>query len=65
MESVGLSDSALVHTQFAEKRVLELLDKAWENRARSKALIQEHLPEIRKEVARTFDDVAEVLRMHN
>jgi colanic acid/amylovoran biosynthesis protein len=65
MELVGLSDSALVHTQFAERRVLDLLDMAWENRARSKTVIQEHLAEIRKRAARTFDDVAEALRMYN
>ena len=65
MKSVGLSDNALVHTEFAEKRVLDLLDTAWENRARSKAVIQEHLPEIMKGASRVFDDVAEVLGMHN
>ena len=62
MGSVGLDGNALIHTQFAEKRVIELLNMAWESRAESKAAIRERLPEIRKQAARVFDDAAEILR---
>lgn len=61
MELVGLDGNALIHTDFDEKPVIELLDKAWANRAESKTAIRERLPEIRKEAVKVFDDVAETL----
>jgi hypothetical protein len=39
----------------------ELLDAAWERRDQSKAAIRERLPEIRKQAAKVFDDVAGIL----
>ena len=61
MKLVGLDGNALIHTQFVGKRVIELLDAAWERRDQSKAAIRERLPEIRKQAAKVFDDVARIL----
>lgn len=62
MKLVGLDGNALIHTDFAEARVRGLLDEAWKVRAQSKATIREHLPEIRRQVKKVFDDTAELLR---
>jgi polysaccharide pyruvyl transferase WcaK-like protein len=61
MKLVGLDGNALIHTDFAEARVRRLLDEAWKVRAQSKATIREHLPQIRRQVKRVFDDTAELL----
>jgi len=61
MKLVGLDGNALIHTQFTDKCVIELLDAAWERRDQSKAAIRERLPEIRKQAAKVFDDVAGIL----
>lgn len=61
MALVGLGGNALIHTEFTEKRVMELLDRAWESRTELKAVIRERLPEIRKQVNKVFDDAAEIL----
>lgn len=61
MKLVGLDGNALIHTDFDERRVLMLLDKVWESRQQMKAVIAGHLPKIREQVSRVFDDVAELL----
>ncbi len=61
MELVGLSGNALIHTDFDEKRVMEMLDTAWASRTEQKGRIIERLPEIRKQAANVFDDAAEIL----
>jgi len=65
MELVGLGRDTLMHTQFDEKNVMEVLDTAWKQRGESAATIQGRLPEIRNSVTLLFDEVADVLRQYH
>ncbi len=61
MEIVGLDENALIHTQFDMERIMLMLNKAWERRGESVAVIKKHLLEIRQNVTSTFDDVASAI----
>jgi colanic acid/amylovoran biosynthesis protein len=61
MELLGLDGNAIIHTSFDNLRLMEVLDKAWEQRNESMAGIAERLPDIRKNVALVFDNVAAVM----
>jgi len=61
MALIGLESDALIHTEFSEARVMEMLDAAWERRERSREIIEHHLEKIRADVASLFDSVASIV----
>jgi len=61
MALIGLESDALVHTEFSETRVMEMLDAAWDRRERSREIIERHLGKIKADVACLFDTVASIV----
>jgi len=61
MRNVGLKDFFLDLKNLDEGTVLDLIEKAWTRREKSKEILSERIPLITSKIDVVFDEVAEVL----
>jgi len=62
VRNVGLGDFFLDLKSLDEGKVLDLVEKAWATRERSKEILSESIPRIGGKVDAVFDEVEDVLR---
>lgn len=61
LRQFGLDDYSCHYRQFAEKSILELVDRAWEDRNSTTQAIRSTLPQIQSQVDAVFEKVVQVL----